>query len=84
MPVAIYIHDDTAPALSDVDLEDLGRMNMRRGLTHADPCRWCTRRLVNRRTHDKLRNEWRDYFICEHCDQTADPNMDTLKGLAPA
>lgn len=83
---SVYVQDErgaapAAPTTPGEPLEDLGRMHMRRGLTHADPCRWCTRRLVLRRFHDAVHNTWRDYFVCEHCDETAALDMHTLRDL---
>lgn len=81
--VAVYIQDERiAPRTDSTDLEELGRMHMRRGLTHADPCRWCCTRLVNRRTFDRNTSTWREYFMCETCDMTEAEGMrELLKGL---
>lgn len=79
--VAVYVQDERlTPKTNDEGLEPVGRMHMRRGLTHADPCRWCLTRLVNHRIFDKTVGQWRDYFMCEVCDETA-ADMESLKGL---
>lgn len=76
---AVHVQDERlTPRVGTEGLEDLGRMNMRRGLTYIDPCRWCCTRLVQRRTY--INGKYRDYFICPVCDETA-ADMDSLKGL---
>lgn len=78
---ARYVQDERlAPRTDTEGLEDVGRMHMRRGLTHADPCRWCLLRLRNVRLFDGVTSAWREYFLCEVCDETA-ADMDSLKGL---
>jgi hypothetical protein len=81
--VAVYVQDERmAPRTDSTDLEEVGRMHMRRGLTHADPCRWCFQRLVNRRFWDRGTSSWREYFLCETCDMTEAEGMrELLKGL---
>lgn len=78
--VAAYVQDERlAPRTDTEDMEPLGRMLMRRGLTHADPCRWCCTRLDNVRTFGAIAG-WRDYFLCPVCDRTA-ADMESLKGI---